>query len=111
MLQLFNYPVLKPKLKNRAYLSTKALLHLIIQRQCMGQESDKDGIAYVVVRFAAITVEWCRGDSDLELTLCIIDYTSSFTKPGTSSGEVSLYPMKLKSLFFTPFNSSLPLLR
>ena len=75
------YPVLKPKLKHQAYFSVKALLHLIIQRQCMGHESDKDEIASVAVRFATITVEWYRGDSDLESTLCVIDYVFGFAVP------------------------------
>jgi hypothetical protein len=66
-------PVAIPKLKKKAYLSAKALLHVAIQRMCMGNESDKEAFNYISNRYQNIGSERFGGDSDLESTLGIMD--------------------------------------
>ena len=39
--QSSGHPVVIPRLKEKAYLSAKALVHLVIQRKCIGNESDE----------------------------------------------------------------------
>ena len=67
------YPKLKPKLRNKAYLSAKALLHLVIQRQCIGHEPDRAVIASISDRYSTMAFECDGGDPDLESTLRIMD--------------------------------------
>ena len=69
-----DHPVLKPGPKNKVYLSAKALLHLIIQRKCMGYESEEAQIESISFGFGTFQVEWFKGDSDLESTLGILYY-------------------------------------
>jgi hypothetical protein len=108
-------PVVIPKLRNKAYLSAKALLHLAIQRKCIGDESDKPSSS--PSRPAPNHgIQHYEGDSDLESTLGIIDrvfgnfepmYWQNFsftiphhawmghissTAPGISSRRASLCP-------------------
>ncbi|KAF9784022.1 hypothetical protein BJ322DRAFT_890472 [Thelephora terrestris] len=66
-------PVVVPKLKNKGYLSAKALLHLAIQRQCIGGESDTAVFKSISSRYSIIGFRRYEGDSDLESTLGIID--------------------------------------
>ena len=66
-------PVVIPKLRNKAYLSAKALLHLAIQRQCIGHGSDKAVFKSISTRHPIIGFKRYEGDSDLESTLGIID--------------------------------------
>ena len=66
-------PVLRPKLMSKAYLSAKALLHLVIQRQCIGHEADKAAITSIAERYPTAKFGWYKGDTDLESTLGIID--------------------------------------
>ena len=51
-------PVLKPKLRNKAYLSAKALFHLVIQRQCIGHDSDNAAIIAISERHSALAFGW-----------------------------------------------------
>ena len=67
------HPVLIPDLRNKAYLGAKALLHLAIQRQCIGNESDKAIFTSISSRHLAIGSGRYEGDSDLESTLGVID--------------------------------------
>ena len=66
-------PVVIPKLRNKAYLSTKALLHLVIQRDRIGDESDKAVFKAISINYPVMGSKHCEDDSDLESTLCIID--------------------------------------
>ena len=88
------HPVVFTKLKTKAYLSAKALLHLAIQRKCARSPSDEAVFNSISDRHKIMGSEDFRGDSDLESTLGIIDrifgrdhYTSipwqkfSFTAP------------------------------
>ena len=68
------FPVLKPGSKNKAYLTAKALLHLIIQRKCMGYGSEKSRIEDISYWFGTFQMEWFKGDSDLLSTLGILFY-------------------------------------
>lgn len=96
-------PVVIPKLRNKAYLSAKALLHLAIQRQCIGHESDKAVFSAISSRHPILGFRRYEGDSDLEATLGIIDrvfgdyedlywHTFSFSVPHHSwMGHILLY--------------------
>ena len=57
---------------NKAYLSAKALLHLAIQRKCIGHESNKSVFKGISDRHPVMGTHY-EGDSDLESTLGIID--------------------------------------
>ena len=67
------HPVLIPDLRNKAYLGAKALLHLAIQRQCIGNESDKAIFTSISSRHPVLGSGRYEEDSDLESTLGIID--------------------------------------
>lgn len=62
-----------PRLRNEAYFCAKALLHLIIQRQCIGDGSDQALFNSISNRHQIIGSDNFEGDSDLESTLNIID--------------------------------------
>jgi len=64
-------PVVISKLRNKAYLSAKAL-HLAIQHKCIGHESDKTVFKSISNRHP-VKGRHYEGDSDLESTLGIID--------------------------------------
>ena len=66
-------PVVIPKLKEVTYLSAKALLHLAIQRKCIGNESDKAVFKSISARHPIMGSGHYEGNSDLEVTLGIID--------------------------------------
>ena len=96
-------PVVVSKLKNKAYLSAKALLHLAIQRKCIGHESDAAVFKAISSRHPTIGAKRYEGDSDLESTLGIIDrvfgdseemfwHTFSFSIPHHAwMGHILLY--------------------
>ena len=65
--------VVIPKLRNEAYLGAKALLHLIIQRRCIGDGSDEPRFKSISDRHQIMGSEHYEGDSDLQSTLSIID--------------------------------------
>jgi len=54
-------------------LSAKALLHLAVQRKCIGDESDKAMFKSICSRHPVMGSKHYEGDSDLEATLGIID--------------------------------------
>ena len=61
------------KLRNEAYFAAKALLHLAIQRQCIGDGSDEALFMSISDRHQILGAEHYEGDSDLESTLSILD--------------------------------------
>ena len=67
------HPVVIPKLKNKAYLSAKALLHLAFQRKCIGDESDKAVFRSISNQHPIMGSKHYEGESDLESTLGIVD--------------------------------------
>ena len=80
VLECFDYssksgsPVVPYKFKNKAYLSAKALLHLGIQRKCMGNESDAVAFDYILHEHRKnLGSRYFEGDSDLDSTLAMID--------------------------------------
>ena len=66
-------PAVIPKYRNKAYLSAKALLHLAIQRKCIGYDSDRAMFESISRRGLIMGSNHYEGDSDLESTLGIID--------------------------------------
>ena len=56
--------------KDKAYLSAKALLHVAVQRKCMGNELDEEAFESISRQHIPIDYE---GDPDLESTLGMID--------------------------------------
>jgi len=73
-------PVVIPKLRNKAYFSAKALLHLAIQRKCIGHESDKAVFKAISNRHPVMGRHY-EGNSDVESTLGIIDRVFSDFEP------------------------------
>ena len=71
--------VLTPKLRDVTYLGAKALLHLAIQRKCVGNEFDKAIFKSISSRH--IIMASGDFDSDLEVTLGIIDRVFGDFKP------------------------------
>ena len=66
-------PVLKPALRDHAYFSAKALIHVAIQHKCFGGESNKAAFESISVRHQIVGDKDYEGDPDLEATLGIID--------------------------------------
>ena len=66
-------PVVAPKFRDKAYLSAKALVHLGIQRKCMGNESDVAVFASISRRHTSIGSGHYGGDSDMGYTLGMVD--------------------------------------
>ena len=77
------YPAVVPKLRSKAYLSAKALLHLAVQRKCIDEESNTSVLQSIAGRRRTIGSGTHEGDSDLESTLGMIDhvFTGSALKP------------------------------
>ena len=65
--------VVIPKLREKAYLSARAILHLSIQRKCVGNESDKAAFKSISEKHTIMGSHHYEDDSDLESTLGIID--------------------------------------
>ena len=66
-------PVLLPKFRKKAYLSAKALLHLFIQRKCMGHEHEVQVFQSLSRRHRIIGSRGRWGDSDLDHILGMVD--------------------------------------
>ena len=64
-------PALIPKLREKAYLSAKALVHLAVQRKHI--ESDRDVFRSISVKHRLIGSRHYDTDSDLESTLGMVD--------------------------------------
>jgi hypothetical protein len=87
--------VLIPKFKNKAYLSAKALLHVVIQRECMGDEFDEDAFKSISKNHKIIGYkEQPNLDQyqDLESALHMIDRTFK------GSNDLELIPLQNFSL-------------
>ena len=65
-------PVVVPRFKEKAYLSAKALLHVAVQRKCMGNEFDDEVFQSISDRHRTIGY-YEKEDWDLESTLRMID--------------------------------------
>ena len=101
VLECFNRSSGRPVVIPR--LSAKALLHLAVQRKCIGDESDKAMFKSICSRHPVMGSKHYEGDSDLEATLGIIDcvfgdsepmhwQNSSFTVPHHAwMGHILLY--------------------
>ena len=76
-------PAVIPRLRDKAYLSAKALLHLAIQRQCIDDKSDKKPLESISTRYRIMGPMYYEGgsESDLESTLGIIDRVFGKSEP------------------------------
>ena len=75
------HPVVISKLRDKAYLSAKALVHLTIQRKCIGDESDEAVFESISNRHLAMGSKHYKGDPDLESTLGITDRVFGVSVP------------------------------
>jgi len=66
-------PIVKSAFRDVAYLSAKALLHMIIQRRCIGDGSEEVMFESILRQHQIMGFGHYKGDSDLESTLGIID--------------------------------------
>ena len=83
-------PALIPKLKEKAYLSAKALVHLAVQRK--GIESEREVFQSISMKHSTLRSWNCDGDSDLESTLGMVDCVFK---------DVNLPPMRWEQFSFT----------
>ena len=98
--QSSGHPVVIPRFKEKAYLSAKALVHLAIQRKCIGNDSDKVAFESISNHRLIMGSEDCKGQSDLESTLGIIDRI--FSVPGPMLPEPTQpKPMQWANFSFT----------
>ena len=67
------HPVVTPKLRDKAYLSAKAFLHLAVQHKCVNNKSDKMVFNSISDRHQITGHKCYEGDSDLEHTFGTID--------------------------------------
>ena len=70
-----------------AYLSAKALLHLIIQCECIGDESNNPTLKSISERHLTIGTKHHEDDQDLESTLSIINQVLGGSKPTAWNGS------------------------
>ena len=75
------YPILKPVFRNKAYLSARALLHMDIQRRCIGDGSESAAFGSISKKHQIMASEHYKRDSDLGSTLGIIDHVFGDFKP------------------------------
>ena len=73
-------PLVIPKLQDKAYFGAKALLHLAIQRKCIGRESDA-AIFRSISRRHQVISKYYEGKPDLESTLGIVDRVFGSPEP------------------------------
>ena len=67
-------PVVASKFRDKAYLGAKALLHIGIQRKCIGNESDRASFDYVSRKHRKnLGSRYSEVDPDLDSTLAMID--------------------------------------
>jgi len=74
-------PTVLSRHKDRAYLSAKATLHMIIQRRCLGENADAATFDSIAARHPQMGSRHYEGDSDLECTLGIIDHVLGIGAP------------------------------
>jgi hypothetical protein len=75
------HPVVIQKLRNKAYLCAKAILHLTIQRMCIANGSDKDVFEAISSKHVIMGSKHHEGDSDLGSTLGLIDHVFGNSEP------------------------------
>jgi hypothetical protein len=85
------HPKVIPKLKDKAYLAAKALLHLTVQRKCIGDDRGAEALKSTFDRHLLMCPKGYEGDSDLTSTLGAISCV--FGDPG---------PMDWQHFSFTP---------
>jgi hypothetical protein len=104
-------PVVIPKVRNKAYLSAKALLHLAVQSKCIGDESDKAAFKSISNRHPIMESKHYEGDSDLEVILGIIDrvfddfgpmHWQNFSFTVTYHQDDKPFELRKAALFFLP---------
>ena len=66
-------PTVLSRCRDRAYLSAKAVLHIIIQRRCLGDVTDVEIFDSIAARHPRMGFQRYEEDSDLESTLSIVD--------------------------------------
>jgi len=71
--------LVKPSLRDHAYFIAKAFIHVVIQRRCIGDESD-EAVFGSIVRRHPIMGQYQR-NSDLEVTLGIINDAFIYAEP------------------------------
>ena len=103
--QSSDHPVVIPKLKEKAYLSAKALVHLAIQRKCIGNDSDKVVFESISNRHLIMGSEHCKGNSDLESTLGIADRVFTVPQP-TPPGHTQTKPKQPQPMRWKDFTFS-----
>lgn len=83
-------PTVLSRHRDRAYLSAKALLHIIIQRRCLGNGADTAVIGSISARHPRMGYRHYEDDSDLESTLCIIDIVLGASMPAPEWEKLEL---------------------
>jgi hypothetical protein len=81
------WPRLRLAFKDKAYPCAKGLLHVSIQRKCIGDEYEKAVFESIPRSHKILGSTGCEGNSDLESTLNIIDHV--FGHPGRISWDNS----------------------
>lgn len=66
-------PVVLSRYRDQAYLSAKAVLHVLVQRKCLGDDSDAAVSKAISAKHRAFSPRHYAGDGELESTLGIID--------------------------------------
>ena len=67
------HPMLKPALRDHAYLSAKALVHVGIQHRCIGDVSRNAEFKSIMDQHQVMGFGHYKGDSDLESALGFVD--------------------------------------
>lgn len=66
-------PVVLSRYRDQAYLSAKAVLHVLVQRKCLGGDSDAAVSKAIAAKHRAFVPRRYTGDGELESTLGMID--------------------------------------
>jgi len=75
------YARVKPSLRDHAYFIAKALTHVTMQHKCLGDKSSNAMVKSISDRHIIMGSGHYEGDSDLEVTLSIIDCVFSGPRP------------------------------
>ena len=73
-------PVVIPKLRDVAYLSARAYVHIELQRRCITQyeEHELDDVEPLCTEYPPLSPTDCGADSDLETVLFMVDMTLGY---------------------------------
>ena len=66
-------PAVLSRYRDQAYLSAKAVLHVLVQRKCLGDDSDAAVFKTIMAKHRALTPRRYTSDGELESILGIID--------------------------------------